>query len=204
MISLCGFKTLQIGQDINKCCYKQINDKLAILSGRLYVGPTELYPTLPKKKRIFLEHRISAISTVAAGSKRSHRHRGEITICRDTGSTTFTSALDEYSRTATSGLRFWNRQRRWNRRNASAEAQAANANHPSASRRSNDNIGQVRIDIMQPPNRMLTVSVLQEKFIIRDLVSGVQRRSSWLIHSPSSCLTIATPNYVSTTQVKTL
>ena len=78
MISLCGFKTLQIGQDINKCCYKQINDKLAILSGRLYVGPTELYPTLPKKKRILLEHRISAISTAA--TKSSHHHRGEIKI----------------------------------------------------------------------------------------------------------------------------
>lgn len=56
--------------------------------------------------------------------------------------------------------------------NAAAEAQAANANHPNVNR-SNGNIGQVLIDVMQPPKRVLTGSMLQEALTVRDLVSGV-------------------------------
>lgn len=57
--------------------------------------------------------------------------------------------------------------------NAAAEAQANNSLHPNI-HRSNGNVGQVLIHVIQPRKRQVPrVSMLQEALTVRDLVSGV-------------------------------
>ena len=195
--SMFRFKTLQIGQDINKCCStccNRINRKLAVLSGHPPVGPTEVTAassdtvkeeTNPCRTEDSATSTVAPTAAAAPGTKEgSSTSSGDEDLVVEEkpvqqllpphpmnmmeprpvariiqpADNSETDSADEMGASS---------------QNAAAEAQAANANHPSVSQRSNGNIGQVRIDVMQPPKRMLTGSVLQEALTVRDLVSGV-------------------------------